>query len=98
MREVSSLDASDPIVVLVARTALADRVDEWLFDTEHPIGPNPPCRTCPVFDWCEVSPVSAIEERVAELIPAVPAVHGWEAPDAVMREIARADDDEDIPF
>jgi hypothetical protein len=95
---VVEYDASDPIVVLVARTALADRVDEWLFDSEHPIGTNPPCRTCPVFDWCEVSPVSAIEERVADLIPAVPVAHGWEVPDVVMREVAGGDAEEEFPF
>ena len=95
---VLEYDASDPIVVLVARTALADRVDVWLFDDVHPIGANPPCRTCEVYQWCEVSPVSALEDSVAELIPAVAVAHGWSAPDAVMREIERADDDEEIPF
>ena len=91
-------DASDPIVVLVARTALADRIDAWLFDDVHPIGANPPCRSCEVYQWCEVSPVSALEDAVADLIPAVPASHGWEASDAVMSQIAGADDDEEIPF
>ena len=69
---VIEYDASDPVVVLVARTALADRVDAWLFDTTHPVGPNPPCRTCEVYEWCEVSPVSVVEEVTAELLPATP--------------------------
>lgn len=95
---VVEYDASDPIVVLVARTALADRVDAWLFDDEHPIGTNPPCRSCPVFDWCEISPVSAIEEVAAELIPALPVAHGWDAPDAVLQGIAGGEPEEEFPF
>jgi hypothetical protein len=42
--------------------------------------------------------VSAIEERVAELIPAAPVAHGWEVPDVVMREVAGGDAEEEFPF
>lgn len=45
-------DATDPQTVLAARTALADRVDRWLHDTEHRPGPHPPCETCPVARFC----------------------------------------------
>jgi hypothetical protein len=45
-------DATDPHTVLLARTALADRVDRWLHDTTHQPGPRPPCQTCPVARFC----------------------------------------------
>jgi PD-(D/E)XK nuclease superfamily len=96
---VIEYDASDPVVVLVARTALADRIDAWLFDTTHPVGPNPPCRTCEVFEWCEISPVSAVEEVTADLLPATgTASHDWAVPDVVLRDLAAADVVEEFPF
>jgi hypothetical protein len=96
---VIEYDASDPVVVLVARTALADRIDAWLFDTTHPIGTNPPCRTCEVFEWCEISPVSAVEEVTADLLPTVPASgHDWAVPDVMLRELASPDAVEEFPF
>lgn len=96
---VVEYDASDPVVVLVARTALADRIDAWLFDTSHPVGPNPPCRTCEVYEWCQVSPVSAVEQVTAELLPAGPAGgHDWTVPDVVLRDLAGADVVEEFPF
>jgi hypothetical protein len=96
---VVEYDAGDPIVVLVARTALADRVDAWLFDTTHPVGPNPPCRSCEVFEWCEVSPVSVVEEVTADLLPAAPSgTHDWAVPDVVLRDLASADIVEEFPF
>lgn len=45
-------DVSDPLTVLAARTALADRVDRWLHDTTHAPGEHPPCQTCPVTRFC----------------------------------------------
>jgi hypothetical protein len=96
---VIEYDASDPVVVLVARTALADRIDAWLFDTTHPVGPNPPCRSCEVFAWCEVSPVSVVEEVTAGLLPAAPAGgHDWSAPDVVLRDLGPAEEAEEFPF
>lgn len=96
---VVEYDASDPVVVLVARTALADRIDAWLFDTEHPVGANPPCRSCEVFEWCEISPVSAVEEVTADLLPLVPAAgHDWTVPDVMLRDLASADVVEEFPF
>lgn len=93
---VLEYDASDPIVVVVARTALADRVDAWLFDDIHPIGANPPCRSCEVFRWCEVSPIS--DEAAEGHPPVVTLAHDWAASDAVMAEIAGGDEDEEFPF
>ena len=96
---VIEYDASDPVVVLVARTALADRVDAWLFDTTHPVGPNPPCRTCEVYEWCEVSPVSVVEEVTADLLPAAPAGGpDWAVSDVMLRDLAGADVVEEFPF
>ena len=96
---VIEYDASDPVVVLVARTALADRVDAWLFDTTHPVGPNPPCRTCEVYEWCEVSPVSVVEEVTADLLPAPPTGGSdWAVSDVMLRDLAGADVVEEFPF
>ena len=90
----------DAIDALTRRdTALADRVDTWLFDTEHPIGANPPCRSCEVFRWCEISPVSAVEELTSDLIPHVPVGgHDWAASDAVLAAESEIEDGEDFPF
>jgi hypothetical protein len=96
---VIEYDASDPVVVLVARTALADRVDRWLFDTPHPVGPHPPCHTCEVFEWCEMSPVSVVEQVTADLLPAEPAAgHDWAVPDVVLRDLAGVEVVEEFPF
>ncbi len=96
---VVEYDAGDPVVVLVARTALADRIDSWLFDTTHPVGPNPPCRTCEVYEWCEVRPVSVVEEVTADLLPATAAGGlDWAVSDAMLRELASADVVEEFPF
>lgn len=95
---VIEYDASDPVVVLVARTHLADRVDAWLFDTDHPIGAHPPCQSCEVLDWCEARPVSVVEDMAAGLIAALPATPGWDAPDAVIAEVVGAEAEEEFPF
>ena len=96
---VIEYDASDPVVVLVARTALADRIDAWLFDTTHPVGPNPPCRTCEVFEWCEVSPVSVVEEVTADLLPAATSSGSdWAVSDVMLRDLANAEVVEEFPF
>ncbi len=99
--EVIRYDAGDPLTVLVARTSLADRVDTWLFDTTHPIGDRPPCRTCEVFEWCEISPYSPLEEVTADLLPDVHDVdQAWAgtASDEVLRVLGRPDADEEFPF
>ena len=63
------------------------------------MGPNPPCRTCEVFEWCEISPVSAVEEVTADLLPAVTASgHDWAVPDVMLRDLAAADVVEEFPF
>ena len=95
---VLEYDASDPIVVLVARTHLADRVDAWLFDTEHPIGPNPPCHSCAVVDWCQVRPASVVDELAADLLAAVPVAPEWDAADAVIADVVGPQAEEEFPF
>ncbi len=96
---VLEFDAADPITVLVARTALADRVDAWLFDDEHPVGVHPPCRSCEVFRWCGASPDSAVEQVTEEMLPAA-VDREWSAmaTDHELVAIAGSDDVEEFPF
>ena len=97
--EVLSFDAADPLTVLVARTALAERVDAWLFDTEHPIGEHPPCGTCEVARWCGRQPESSTTLTVADLLGPDAADGQVQAVDAVLRDLVGViDDDEEFPF
>lgn len=104
---VVSFDASDPLVVLVARTQLADRVDAWLHDTTHPVGPTPPCHSCDVTRWCtdrpEETPAPGAGITLPGLVDGDPSAEDpWHAtaPDHVLREAAGGvdDDDEEFPF
>lgn len=99
--QVLSFDASDPLTVLVARTALAERVDAWLFDTEHPIGEHPPCGTCEVARWCGRQPEASVTLTVADLLgPDTGSGEGHvKAPDAVLRDLVGVlDEEEEFPF
>ena len=99
--QVLSFDASDPLTVLVARTALAERVDAWLFDTEHPIGEHPPCGTCEVARWCGRQPEASVTLTVADLLgPDTGSGEGHvQAPDAVLRDLVGVlDEEEEFPF
>lgn len=99
--QVLSFDASDPLTVLVARTALAERVDAWLFDTEHPIGEHPPCGTCEVARWCGRQPEASVTLTVADLLgPDTGSGEGQvQAPDAVLRDLVGVlDEEEEFPF
>lgn len=97
-------DAADPVTVLVARTALAGRVDAWLFDDQHPIGERPPCASCEVSRWCGQQPAGALEAAAQGL--ALPEAaeamgHDWDvhAPEIVLRDLMGvASDDEEFPF
>ena len=94
-------DAADPVTVLVARTALAGRVDAWLFDDEHPIGVRPPCATCEVARWCDRRPADVLDMAAEGLT--VPQATGpdWDvqAPDVVLRDLMGvASDEEEFPF
>lgn len=98
---VLSFDASDPLTVLVARTALAERVDAWLFDTQHPIGEHPPCGSCEVARWCGQQPEASVTLTVADLLgpDAATGVGEVQAPDVVLRDLVGVlDDDEEFPF
>lgn len=99
---VLTFDAADPRTVLAARTALADRVDRWLFDGEHPIGEKPPCATCEVVRWCGQQPDGALEAATVGLeLPAPVAEGDWDvhAPDIVLRDLMGvASPDEEFPF
>lgn len=108
---VLTYDASDPATVLVARTELADRVDAWLFDAEHPIGERPPCTTCEVSRWCGQQPAGALEAATEGMtlttpgslsvqispISDNPGAVGWDvhAPDAVLRDLMGTPSDEE---
>ncbi len=97
--EVVPFDASDPLTVLVARTALAERVDAWLFDTEHPIGERPPCATCDVARWCGRQPEQVLTLTVADLLGADVSVEEAHVQDAVLRDLVGIpDDEEEFPF
>ena len=97
---VVPFDAADPATVLVARRALAERVDSWLFDTDFPIGEHPPCSSCEVARWCEARPVST--DQLHELVlPEAGAGTDWHVTvtDAVLRDIVGiVDDEEEFPF
>jgi len=97
---VIPFDAADPATVLVARRALAERVDSWLFDTDFPIGEHPPCSSCEVARWCEARPVST--DQLHELVlPEAGAGTDWHVTvtDAVLRDIVGiVDDEEEFPF
>ncbi len=99
---VVSYDASDPYVVLVARTALADRVDSWLHDTVHAVGEPAPCHSCEVTRWCAERPEGAAPPGagipMAELV--TDATWHTTTPDHLLREAegAAIDDDEEFPF
>lgn len=100
--ELVTFDAADPLTVLVARTSLAERVDAWLFDTEHPIGERPPCQTCEVARWCGRQPEGTLAAAADGLIvPSSPVDVEWHAaaPDAVLRDLlGTVDDEEEFPF
>ena len=101
--EVVSFDAGDPLTVLVARTALAERVDAWLFDTAHPIGEHPPCGTCEVAHWCGRQTEASLTLTVADLLGPDADLGAGEgqaqAPDAVLRDLVGVlDEDEEFPF
>lgn len=95
-------DAADPVIVLIARTELAGRVDAWLHDTVHPIGEHPPCSSCEVTRWCTDRPEDVSVPGAGATMPALAVDIDWEAtaPDHVLREAAGAalDDDEEFPF
>jgi len=99
---VVQFDAADPTTVLVARTALANRVDAWLFDSTHPIGEHPPCRTCEVSAWCDVQPARSLDDILdsASLASDRGEVSWHQVPDVVLREIvgSPAEQEEDFPF
>ena len=98
--DVLVFDAADPLTVLVARSALAERIDAWLFDTTHPIGDRPPCHSCEVSRWCGQQPASdvTVTDLLGDEVSAsltAPA----QATDAVLRDILGVpDDDEEFPF
>lgn len=99
--EVVTFDASDPLVVLVARTALADRIDAWLFDNDHPVGEHPPCASCEVVRWCTDRPQDAPAPGEGLALPIMATTTDWPAaaPDAVLREaVGATEDDEEFPF
>lgn len=100
--ELITFDAADPLTVLVARTSLAERVDSWLFDTEHPIGERPPCQTCEVARWCGRQPEGALAAAAEGLsVPAGPVDIDWHAAasDAVLRDLlGTVDEEEEFPF
>lgn len=99
---VIAFDASDPLVVLVARTALADRVDSWMHDTVHPVGEHPPCSSCEVTRWCTDRPEETPIPGAGTQIPVLTSEVDWDAtaPDHVLREAAGVvlEDDEEFPF
>lgn len=99
---VVSYDASDPYVVLVARTALADRVDSWLHDTVHAVGEHAPCPSCEVTRWCADRPEGAASPGAGIPLAELVTDAAWHttAPDHLLREAegAAIDDDEEFPF
>ncbi len=52
-----------------------------------------------MFEWCEISPVSVVEEVTADLLPALPALgDDWAVSDVVLRDLASTDAVEEFPF
>ena len=100
--QVVSYDAGDPYVVLVARTALADRVDAWLHDSVHEVGEHAPCRSCEVSRWCTERPDEA--PPAGSGIPLADLIDdsAWHAiaPDHVLQQVERMSEesDEEFPF
>ncbi len=99
---VVSYDASDPYVVLVARTALADRADPWLHDTVHAVGEHAPCHSCEVTRWCADRPEGALSPGAGIPLAELVTDAAWHttAPEHHLREAegAAMDDDEEFPF
>ena len=83
--QVLSFDATDPDVVLLARTCLAEAIDPLLYTAPTPqVGDG--CSICPVSAWCDAFQTHA----------AAPA-HETPSGSLAIFETASANDD-DIPF
>lgn len=84
-----AFDAADSNTVLQARMALAERVDRWLFDDEHPVGDRPPCSRCPVAYACGRSVSGALPDAALDYL------HGL-APDTEAADWAQSLGDETL--